>query len=36
MEEVPQVQAEEQEQVEEQVLGGLYKEPRGTKESSWR
>lgn len=34
-EEVQQVQAAQVLEAE-QVLGGLYKEPRGTKESSWR
>ena len=34
-EEVRQVQVAQALEAE-QVLGGLYKEPRGTKESSWR
>lgn len=34
-EEVQQVQVAQVLEAE-QVLGGLYKEPRGTKESSWR
>ena len=36
MEEVQRVQVAQVLEAEQALGGGLYKEPRGTKESSWR